>query len=814
MRKILLIGFLFLSALLSGAPKEKVYLFSYFKGNGEDGLHLAYSRDGYNFTALNTDKSFLTPSVGVSKLMRDPCVIRTDDGTFQMVWTAGWTERGIGYSSSKDLINWTDQKYLMVMEKEPAAKNTWAPEIIYDKKAKQFLIFWATTIPGRFPDTEKSGDGGYNHRIYSVTTKDFLTLSETKLFYDKGFNVIDATITGNGKNYVMFLKDETRTPPQKNIRVTTSSSLYGPYSEPSEPITGKYWAEGPTSIKIGDSWIVYFDKYTEKKMGAVTSKNLKTWTDISDKVSFPDGMRHGTFFEADEVILQGLLNYSPTVTPTVQEKPILKNTSPVFNVRDFGAKGDSVAIETDAINKAIDAASAQGGGTVWFPAGNYLSFSIHLKSNITLHLDNGAFLIGADPAQGKGGYDAPEPNAFNMYQDFGHSHWHNSLIWGENIENISITGNGWIIGNGLTRSGRENPGIGNKAIALKLCRNVTLKDFTVLRGGHFCLLATGVDNMTIDNVKLDTNRDGFDIDCCRHVHISNCSVNSPFDDAIVLKSSFGLGFARMTEDVTITNCSVSGFDIGTFLDGTYQRKNYDRVPDRGVVTGRIKFGTESNGGFRNITISNCTFEFCRGLALETVDGGILEDISVTNVTMRDVMGAPFFLRLGARMRGPEGPPVGKLRRVNISNMVVYSANPDYASLILGIPGFYVEDIRLNNITILAKGGAPQEQASLLVPEKENSYPDPQEFGKIPAYGFFIRHVKNIEMSDIEIKLENEDSRPPFWLEDVIGATFINVKAQHSKGVPSFILKDVTEFKTVDCGTIPDKIIDKVANTKL
>ncbi len=814
MRKIVLFSFFFLSALLSGAPKEKAYLFSFFKGNGEDGLHLAYSRDGYNFKVLNNDKSFLIPSVGISKLMRDPCIIRTDDGTFHMVWTAGWTEHGIGYSSSKDLMNWTEQKYFVVMEKEPSAKNTWAPEIIYNKKTKQFLIFWATTIPGRFPDTEKAGDTGYNHRIYSTTTKDFMTFSETKLFYDKGFNVIDATINRDGKNYVMFVKDETRTPPQKNIRVTTSSSIFGPYSEPAEPITGKYWAEGPTSIKINDTWFVYFDKYTEKKMGAVTSKDLKTWTDISDKISFPDGMRHGTIFEADESILEKLLNSSSMQSSQVEEKPALKNTPVVFNVRDFGAKGDSMAIETESINKAIDAASEAGGGTVWFPAGKYMSFSIHLRSNITLHLDNGAFLIGADPASGKGGYDTPEPNTFNMYQDFGHSHWHNSLIWGENLENIAITGHGWIIGNGLTRSGRETPGLGNKAIALKLCRNVTLKNITILMGGHFCLLATGVDNITIDNVKLDTNRDGFDIDCCRHVRMSNCSVNSPFDDAIVLKSSYGLGFARVTEDVTITNCSVSGFDIGTFLDGTYQRKNYDRVPDRGVVTGRIKFGTESNGGFRNITISNCTFEFCRGLALETVDGGILEDINVTNVTMRDVMGAPFFLRLGARMRGPEGTPVGKLRRVNISNMVVYSANPDYASLILGIPGFDIEDIRLSNITILAKGGAPEEQASLIVPEKENAYPDPQEFGKIPVYGFFIRHVKNIEMSEIEIKLENEDARPPFLLEDVEGASFNNVKVQQPKGVPVFILKNVTDFKTVNCGNVPDKKIDKATNLEL
>ncbi|MBN1107856.1 MAG: right-handed parallel beta-helix repeat-containing protein [Bacteroidales bacterium] len=494
---------------------------------------------------------------------------------------------------------------------------------------------------------------------------------------------------------------------------------------------------------------------------------------------------------------------------------MIKDKTLYYNVRHYGAEGDSASLDTDAINRAIDAATAAGGGTVYFPAGNYLSFSIRLKSNITLFLDNGAYLIAAAPEQGKPGFDPPEPNPTDMYQDFGHSHWHNSLIWGENLENIAITGHGWIIGTyGLTRSGRMTPGLGNKAIALKLCRNVILKDFTVLQGGHFCLLATGVDNMTIDNVKLDTNRDGFDIDCCKHVHISNCSVNSPFDDAIVLKSSFGLGFARMTEDVTITNCSVSGFDIGSFLNGKYEKNNYNRVPDRGVVTGRIKFGTESNGGFRNITISNCTFEFCRGLALETVDGGILEDITVSNITMRDCQGAPFFLRLGARMRGPEGIPVGKLRRVNISNVVAYNQNPDYASLILGMPGYDVEDVKIHDIFILVKGGAPKEQAELVVPEKEKSYPDPQEFGKMPAYGFFIRHASNVELSDIELKLENDDARPAFILEDVKGATFINVKATKVKDVPSFILKDVTDFRTIHCSPVPDKTIPKTSGLKL
>ena len=423
-------------------------------------------------------------------------------------------------------------------------------------------------------------------------------------------------------------------------------------------------------------------------------------------------------------------------------------------------------------------------------------------------------MIAADPTQGKGGYDAPESNEWDKFRDFGHSHWHNSLIWGENLQNIAIIGQGLIDGRGLTRSGNTKAGIGNKAIALKLCRNVILKDISILTGRHFCLLATGVDNLTIDNLKLDTNRDGFDIDCCRHVHISNCSVNSPFDDAIVLKSSYALGFARVTEDVTITNCSVNGFDIGTFLNGTYKRENAGKVPDRGVVTGRIKFGTESNGGFRNIAISNCTFEFCRGLALETVDGGILEDISISNITMRDVMGAPFFLRLGSRMRGQEGTPVGKLRRINISNVVAYGANPDYASLLLGIPGFDIEDVKMDNITILVKGGAPKEQAALIVPEKENGYPDPQESGKIPAYGFFIRHAKNITMTNVELKIENEDYRPPFILEDVKGATFINVRAPHGEGVPSFVLKNVSDLRTINCGNLADKKIDKTSDVKL
>ncbi len=290
----LLITASILLQLTFAQTSKDVYLFSYFKNNGEDGLHLAYSHDGFAWTALKNDSSFLKPLVAKDKLMRDPCIIRGADGKFHMVWTVSWNDRGIGYASSTDLINWSDQKFVPVMNLEPTARNCWAPEIFYDAKKKEYMIYWATTIPGRFVAGDTAGDDKYNHRMYYVTTKDFTTHSNTKLLYDKGFNVIDATIQKIGKRYIMFLKDETKNPAQKNLRIATSKKLTGGYSNPSEPITGKYWAEGPTVVNIGSKWVVYFDKYTQHKYGVIESTDLKTWTDVSDKLEMPNGIRHGT----------------------------------------------------------------------------------------------------------------------------------------------------------------------------------------------------------------------------------------------------------------------------------------------------------------------------------------------------------------------------------------------------------------------------------------------------------------------------------------------------------------------------------------
>ena len=458
----------------------------------------------------------------------------------------------------------------------------------------------------------------------------------------------------------------------------------------------------------------------------------------------------------------------------------------MFNVREHGATGDGKTIDTPAINRAIEAAASSGGGTVHLPAGEYLCYSIHLKSNVALFLDQGAVIIAADalPEGQSGGYDDPEPDQpWEAYQDYGHNHWHNSLLWGEDLHDISIYGPGRIWGRGLTRNTdphsndplvRRTQGSGNKTISLKNCRNVQLRQFQILKAGWFGILATGVDNLLIDGLTIDTDRDGMDIDCCRNVRVSNCAVNSPWDDGIVPKSSYALGYARATENLAITNCYVTGaYQLGTMLDGTWKKFDASvRVPH----TGRIKFGTESNGGFKNITVSNCVFDGCQGLALESVDGALLEDMSITNITMRDIVSAPIFMRLGSRLRGPaESTKTGTLQRVIISNIVCSNSASHLGCIISGVPGFPIQDLQLHDIYIQHRGGGTKEQAAITPAENEKKYPEPNMFGTMPSQGFYLRHVKNVSLSNVEIASLAEDARPAFVMQNVEEADLFHIK---------------------------------------
>jgi polygalacturonase len=528
----------------------------------------------------------------------------------------------------------------------------------------------------------------------------------------------------------------------------------------------------------------------------------------------------------------GRVAFAETPAPTMVESS--------FNVRNYGATGDGKTIDSPAINKAIEAVAAAGGGVLVFPAGTYVCFTIRLKSNVDLYLSRGCTILAADsPKPGEttgyngGTYDAAEGNdPWIPYQDYGHNHWHNSLFVGVGISNCSIQGTGLIHGKGLSfgagRAARgdypiyaaEQAGVGNKAIALKNCFNVTLRDFSILKGGHFALLATGVDNLTLDNLLIDTDRDGFDIDCCKNVRVSNCTVNAPWDDAICPKSSYALGYARSTDDVTITNCYVTGtYELGSVIAGTWKKFGDDvRVPRNG----RIKCGTESNGGFRNIAISNCVCEGSKGISIETSDGAFAEDIAISNITMRDTIDAPFFLRLNRRNRNPkETLRPGTLRRVMISNIVSHNSASSTASLLSGVPENSIEDVKFSNC-YFGHNGLPQDMRigwgdqskpmpdwkTIVVPEIEDAYPELLRFGPTPCNGFFVRHLKNLEMSHVEVAPANADPRPAFWLEDVHRADFLAVTAPAQA---NFALRNVSDLRIFWSRAAKDTTLAQVDN---
>lgn len=626
-----------LSPELKAQPKENsAYLFSYFKGNGEDGLHMAYSLDGLNWTSLKKDSSFLKPTVAKDKLMRDPCIIRGKDGLFHMVWTVSWKDRGIGYASSKDLIHWSEQVFVPVMEKEATAKNCWAPEIFYDDAKKEYLIYWATTIPGRFPETENLGDN--NHRIYYVTTKDFKSFSDTKLLYDQGFNVIDATIQKWGKQYVMILKDETLKPVQKNLRVAFSNQASGGYGKPSAPITGNYWAEGPTALKIGQEWLVYFDKYRDHKYGAVKSKDLINWTDISDSVHFPKGLRHGTVLTISKSELELLkkeeekLDTDPAWASKVGANlTVFKKNN--FWVNDFGAKADSNFLSTAAIQKTIDICAQKGGGVVSFKAGVYQTGSLFLKSGVTLNIDKNVLILGSTDFK-----DYPEIDTRIAGIEM---KWPAALINIIGQKNTQITGKGIVNARGkfcwdkywAMRKEYEPKGLRwivdydakrVRTILVQQSENIAVSNITLKNAGFWTVQLLYSTKITVDGIVVKNNEDGkgpstdgIDVDSSTWVLIQNCDIDCN-DDDFCLKSGRdwdGLRVNKPTEYVVIQNC----------------------IARKGG--GLLTLGSETSGSIRHVLAKNLQgFGTGNGLHIKSAvtRGGIVEDIWFKDIQLDNV----------------------------------------------------------------------------------------------------------------------------------------------------------------------------------
>ena len=296
------------AAGVEGSPGT-CYLFSYFVDNGEDGLHLAWSRDGLKWEALHGGHSFLSTSVWKG-LMRDPCLLLGPDGVFRLVWTDGWGSRGIGYASSRDLLRWSKPREIPVMRGIAGTRNTWAPEVNFDAATGDYLIFWSSTVPGKFKGTDGTSEDGYNHRIYLTRTRDFMHFAPTRLFYDPGYSCIDATILpARGKFYLIFKNETVRPVAKKNLWLATSATMDGPYGKPMGPIATvpAAWVEGPTAIEIGGRFIIYYDCYTQGHFGAVMSRDLKTWTDLTPELAMPKGVRHGTVLAVPRAVVARLM---------------------------------------------------------------------------------------------------------------------------------------------------------------------------------------------------------------------------------------------------------------------------------------------------------------------------------------------------------------------------------------------------------------------------------------------------------------------------------------------------------------------------
>jgi len=516
------------------------------------------------------------------------------------------------------------------------------------------------------------------------------------------------------------------------------------------------------------------------------------------------GVSHSMLDRADVSRRAALLGIGTAAAMSPSIVRATGSLSGFHDVRDYGAKGDGRTVDSDAINKAIVAASRAGGGTVVVPPGRYLSFSIRLRDDVTIALASGAIIEAADPDTHPGSYDAPENYLEEQFQDFGITHVHNSLIYGDGVRNAAIVGRGMLHGLGLDREGpgshwhgvegwqsakalslsprelrlrdpkeRAQVGRANKTIGLMNCRNILLRDFTTLQAGHFSVIAHGVTNMTIDALTIDTDRDGIDIDCCRDVRVSDCIVNAPKDDAIVLKSSYALGRKTLCEDIAITGCKTSGYLMGSLLDGSYRKSDY-MAPDKIGPLGRIKMGTETNGGFRNILISGCTCEASRGLLIGVVDGGTMEDVIVSDIVMRDPVNHPLFVHQSGRLRAPRGTAIGKCRRIRFDNINVSGANPRFPCGLTGQAGYPVEDISFSNILVQSAGGGTAADAARTPEERPTSSLEVSYLGTLPAQGLYARHARRLTVRNVGFIVDTPDARPLFRLDDVQGATIDGV----------------------------------------
>lgn len=443
-----------------------------------------------------------------------------------------------------------------------------------------------------------------------------------------------------------------------------------------------------------------------------------------------------------------------------------------FNVADYGARGDSATLNTKAIQSAIDACAWAGGGTVYFPAGNYISGTLYLKNNLTLHLEAGAVLTGS-------GNLSDYPVTISGIRSYTDNYTDKSLLYGEGLSNIGITGEGTLDGNGTSFSGPYK--VRPYMIRIINCRDVRVKGVTIRNSPMWVQHYLACENIVIEGITVNSrrdkvNNDGIDLDGCVNVRMSDCLIISG-DDGIVLKSTLN----QPCKNIVVTNCIISS-DCNGF-----------------------KLGTETNGGFENISFSNSVIYDTRlgGISLELVDGGILDRVTVSNITM-DKVGAAIFIRLGNRARpfgdAMEKPGMGQLSNVTISNIQATNIGSTGCS-VTGLPGHPVRNVSLNNIRLMFEGGGTREMTSREIPEVAEKYPEFGMFGVLPAYGFYCRHAENLSFNDVDAGFLKPDNRHAFVCDDVNGLELYRIKAMGGDA-PLIRLYNVQNASVQSCRALP------------
>ncbi|ALG11654.1 glycoside hydrolase family 28 protein [Kibdelosporangium phytohabitans] len=436
--------------------------------------------------------------------------------------------------------------------------------------------------------------------------------------------------------------------------------------------------------------------------------------------------------------------------------------APVFNVRSYGAVGNGSTHDDDAIDKAINAANAAGGGVVDFPPGRYRSRTIHLKSNVTLNLNAGATLLAAAD-----GMDRAEPNEWDEYQDYGHSHFRNALVFGENVENIAFTGAGTIDGDNNLITGDPEQGQADKALSLKYCRNLRFQDITFRQGGHFAILINGCTGVKMLNTKILSadDRDAFNIINTSDVEIAHSRIEAS-DDAVVFKSDYALGRTFPTGKAVVRDSTILSTENNA-----------------------LQFGSETCGAFRDVQFRNLdvTGAGKAGIGIVSMDGATIENITYDDIRLSRTASA-IFMHVGKRSRCPGNPPAGRIRDITLKNITGtnlttprdVAGDDEYSATITGRTESPIENITLENVDLDFPGGHPASDADRVPPESSTAYP-PRTFGARPAYAFWVRHAKNVRFLTSTVSFQKPDGRPAFLANDTTGLTVDGVRMERPTG---------------------------------